>query len=184
MKLDLTHPQHRQGDDYERRVGERLQRALPGVGIYFSSEVPPKLREFERNSPGVSVQRQTCMGVFLSSGCLVCCRFFVRSGKAVFRPVAWDQVRGAKMTCDRDFLHILLRASLSGRIPSKNRSLESSPLEATAVGMRQADYLVHRAERLDEIGRCRLKRIEPVGLPRARDYSNGIIPLKYVSRNV
>ena len=41
-------------------MGERLQRALPGVGIYFSSEVPPKLREFERNSPGVSVQRQTC----------------------------------------------------------------------------------------------------------------------------
>ena len=59
MKLDLTHPQHRQGDDYERRVGERLQQALPGVGIYFSNEVLPKLREFERNSPGVSVQRQT-----------------------------------------------------------------------------------------------------------------------------
>jgi hypothetical protein len=67
----------------------------------------------------------------------------------------------------------------SGSLPSKNRRSESSPLEATAVGMRQADYLVHRAERLDEIGRCRLKRIEPVGLPRARDYSNGIIPLKY-----
>jgi hypothetical protein len=59
MKLDLTHPQHRQGDDYERRVGERLQQALPGVSIYFSSEVLSKLREFERNSPGVSVQRQT-----------------------------------------------------------------------------------------------------------------------------
>jgi hypothetical protein len=40
-------------------VGERLQQALPGVGIYFSNEVLPKLREFERNSPGVSVQRQT-----------------------------------------------------------------------------------------------------------------------------
>ena len=59
MKLDLTHPQHRQGDDYERRVGERLQQALPGVCIYFSNEVLPKLREFERNSTGVSVQRQT-----------------------------------------------------------------------------------------------------------------------------
>ena len=27
---------------------------------------------------------------------LVCCRFFVRSGKAVPRPVACDQVRGAR----------------------------------------------------------------------------------------
>jgi hypothetical protein len=52
MKLDLLIHKHRQGDDYERRVGERLQQALPGVGIYFSSEVLPKLREFERNSPG------------------------------------------------------------------------------------------------------------------------------------
>jgi hypothetical protein len=25
-----------------------------------------------------------------------CCRFFVRSGKAVLRPVAYDQVRGAR----------------------------------------------------------------------------------------
>ena len=33
----------------------------------------------------------------------------------------------------------LLRTSLSGRVPSKNRRLESSPLEATAVGVRQAD---------------------------------------------
>jgi hypothetical protein len=32
----------------------------------------------------------------LSSGCLVCCRFFVRSGKAVFRPVACNQVPGAR----------------------------------------------------------------------------------------
>src|ERR1700746_2289998 len=28
--------------------------------------------------------------------CLVCCRFFVRSWKAVLRPVACDQVRGAR----------------------------------------------------------------------------------------
>src|SRR5262249_22445435 len=39
---------------------------------------------------------QTCMGVFLSSGCLVCCRFVVRSGKAVSRLVACDEVRGAR----------------------------------------------------------------------------------------
>jgi hypothetical protein len=51
----------------------------------------------------------------------------------------------------------LLRTSLSGRIPSKNRRLESSPLDATAVGMRQAGYLVHRAERLGEITRCKVE---------------------------
>ena len=40
---------------------------------------------------------RTCMGLFLSSGCFwFCCRFFVRSGKAVLRPVAYDQVRGAR----------------------------------------------------------------------------------------
>jgi hypothetical protein len=39
---------------------------------------------------------RTCMGLFLSSGVLVCWRFFVRSGKAVLRPVACDQVRGAR----------------------------------------------------------------------------------------
>src|SRR5262249_24633030 len=36
------------------------------------------------------------MGLFLSSRFLVCCRFFVRSGKAVPCPVACDQVRGAR----------------------------------------------------------------------------------------
>ena len=41
----------------------------------------------------------TCMGVFLSSGFLVCCRFLVWSGKAVPRPVACDQVRGAAERC-------------------------------------------------------------------------------------
>ena len=47
------------------------------------------------------------MGLFLSSGCLGCAdSFLFGAGKAVFRPVAWDQVRGAKMTCDGDFLHI------------------------------------------------------------------------------
>src|SRR5438874_722769 len=39
----------------------------------------------------------TCMGLFLSSGCFgFCCQFFVRSGKAVLRPVACDQVPGAR----------------------------------------------------------------------------------------
>jgi L-lactate utilization protein LutB len=39
---------------------------------------------------------RTCMGLFLSSVFLVCWRFFVRSGKAVLRPVAYDQVRRAR----------------------------------------------------------------------------------------
>jgi hypothetical protein len=39
----------------------------------------------------------------------------------------------------------------------KNRRLESSPLHATAVGMRQAGYLVHRAERLGEITLCKVE---------------------------
>jgi N-methylhydantoinase A len=37
-------------DTHERLVGERLRRALPGVGIYLSSEVLPEIREFERAS--------------------------------------------------------------------------------------------------------------------------------------
>ena len=45
---------------------------------------------------------RTCMGVFLSSGCLVCYRFLVWSGKAVPRPVACDQVRGARGKVSRD----------------------------------------------------------------------------------
>jgi N-methylhydantoinase A len=37
-------------DAHERRVGERLRRALPGVGVYLSCEVLPEIREFERAS--------------------------------------------------------------------------------------------------------------------------------------
>ena len=37
-------------DDHERRVGERLRQALPGVGVYLSCEVLPEIREFERAS--------------------------------------------------------------------------------------------------------------------------------------
>jgi len=37
-------------DAHERRVGEILRAALPGVGIYLSSEVLPEIREFERAS--------------------------------------------------------------------------------------------------------------------------------------
>jgi N-methylhydantoinase A len=35
---------------HERRVGELLRAALPGVGVYLSSEVLPEIREFERAS--------------------------------------------------------------------------------------------------------------------------------------
>jgi N-methylhydantoinase A len=37
-------------DAHERRVGERLRRALPEVGVYLSCEVLPEIREFERAS--------------------------------------------------------------------------------------------------------------------------------------
>jgi N-methylhydantoinase A len=37
-------------DSHERLLGERLRCALPGVGVYFSSEVLPEIREFERAS--------------------------------------------------------------------------------------------------------------------------------------
>jgi N-methylhydantoinase A len=37
-------------DTHERRLGERLRRALPGVGVHLSSEVLPEIREFERAS--------------------------------------------------------------------------------------------------------------------------------------
>ena len=37
-------------DAHERRVGERLRAALPGVGVYLSCEILPEIREFERIS--------------------------------------------------------------------------------------------------------------------------------------
>ena len=37
-------------DTHERRVGEALRAALPGVGIFLSCEVLPEIREFERAS--------------------------------------------------------------------------------------------------------------------------------------
>jgi N-methylhydantoinase A len=37
-------------DAHERCVGEALRAALPGVGVYLSSEVLPEIREFERAS--------------------------------------------------------------------------------------------------------------------------------------
>ena len=37
-------------DVHERRLGERLRAALPGVPVFLSSEVLPEIREFERTS--------------------------------------------------------------------------------------------------------------------------------------
>src|SRR4051794_14158270 len=37
-------------DAHERRLGERLRAALPGVGIYLSCDILPEIREFERTS--------------------------------------------------------------------------------------------------------------------------------------
>ena len=37
-------------DAHERRVGERLRAALPGIPVFLSCEVLPEIREFERTS--------------------------------------------------------------------------------------------------------------------------------------
>ena len=37
-------------DVHERRIGERIEAALPGVPVFLSSEVLPEIREFERTS--------------------------------------------------------------------------------------------------------------------------------------
>jgi len=37
-------------DTHERRIGQALRAALPGVGVFLSSEVLPEIREFERAS--------------------------------------------------------------------------------------------------------------------------------------
>src|SRR5205823_5474599 len=106
-------------DEFARAAGwtERLslllirnddQRALDWRARVERGNAP--LRRFDRGD-AVAVSRagnqvcsglaaggsriRTCMGLFLSSSHF-CSRFFVRSGKAVLRPVACDQVRGAR----------------------------------------------------------------------------------------
>ena len=37
-------------DVHERRIGERLRAALPGIRVFLSSEILPEIREFERTS--------------------------------------------------------------------------------------------------------------------------------------
>ena len=90
----------------EKRAKERPVRRL-----HVPSHVPShpqtaaKVRGFSPTASGFTAETNSplegdgfepvwgfsCQVVFL-----VCCRFFVRSGKAVLRPVACDQVRGAR----------------------------------------------------------------------------------------
>src|SRR5262249_4684507 len=44
LLFSFLNPQH------ERRLGERLRAALPGVPVYLSCEVLPEIKEFERSS--------------------------------------------------------------------------------------------------------------------------------------
>src|SRR5499427_8181591 len=68
----------RLGNNRVDTIGNLLAR--PGVGLIFFV-------------PGLN---ETCMGLFLSSSRFGLLPFFVRGGKAVLRPVACDQVRGAR----------------------------------------------------------------------------------------
>src|SRR5215469_803840 len=81
-------------------------RLLPFAVLLLSALPPPSAAQSPVGLPGRFTGLhgltaggrwiRTCMGLFLSSRFLGCCRFFVRSGKAVLRPVACDQVRGAR----------------------------------------------------------------------------------------
>jgi hypothetical protein len=58
--------------------------------MYFSSSV------FGADSPLEGSGFELVWGFCCQVVVLVCCRFFVRSGKAVLRPVTCDQVGGAR----------------------------------------------------------------------------------------
>jgi hypothetical protein len=88
---------------FARRPRRRCERGLPRLS--GSGEAPAVTRLTNcRSAPlarwaggGLPVGvRTTCMGLFLSSSRFGLLPFFVRSGKAVLRPVACDQVRGAR----------------------------------------------------------------------------------------
>jgi len=63
--------------------------------------VRPKV-QFAVDSPLEGAGFEPVWGFCCQVVVLVCCRFFVRSGKAVLRPVACDQVRGARGKGSRD----------------------------------------------------------------------------------
>ena len=58
--------------------------------------VPERRREFARDSPLEGDGFEPVWGFLCQVVILVFCRFFVRSGKAVLRPVASDQVPAAR----------------------------------------------------------------------------------------
>ena len=62
-------------------------RACLGLSRASSSHLTHRWREMDSN---------LVWGFFCQVMFLVCWRFFVRSGKAVLRPVAYNQVRGAR----------------------------------------------------------------------------------------
>ena len=63
-----------------------------GLGVFFALS-----HQMGGAFPGEELMVcTTCMGLFLSSSRFGLLPFFVRSGKAVLRPVACDQVRGAR----------------------------------------------------------------------------------------
>ena len=82
-------------DTHERLLGERLRRALPGVGVYLSSEVLPEIREFERASTtSVCPMSGRCSPAILTG-----CR--VKSQRSGCRSsTSWDRV-GASLTSPR-----------------------------------------------------------------------------------
>ena len=73
-----------------RRAGRRLvASAEQSFGIFWKSGSQRSLRRRQAHS--------NLYGAFpVKWSFVVVCRFFVRSGKAVLRPVACDQVRGAR----------------------------------------------------------------------------------------
>src|SRR5206468_9259599 len=74
----------------KRRTARQIRQARSGLERW------PRIPRFASDPPPEGTRIRTCMGLFLSSVVFVWRRFFVRSGKAVLRPVACDQVRGAR----------------------------------------------------------------------------------------
>jgi hypothetical protein len=75
----------------------------PGISkIEFAADSPLEIcprtpwDRFVADSPLEETGFEPVWGFSCQVMFLVCCRFFVRSGKAVPRPVACDQVRGAR----------------------------------------------------------------------------------------
>jgi hypothetical protein len=76
-------------------LGEGMAKSELGAKFFPSDGRPQEPKVCRLTAGGRWIR--TCMGLFLSSGCLGCAdSFLFGAGKAVFRPVACDQVRGAR----------------------------------------------------------------------------------------